>query len=91
MASLVTRRSRVFSEYLEAHSVARLIGAPPGYIGHDAGGQVRAPALAAPALAAPALAARTLAALTLARMLSLPAETSADRGGAAAAVVGCPL
>jgi ATP-dependent Clp protease ATP-binding subunit ClpC len=26
------------SEYLEAHSVARLIGAPPGYIGHDSGG-----------------------------------------------------
>ena len=28
------------SEYGEAHSVARLIGAPPGYIGHDAGGQL---------------------------------------------------
>ena len=28
------------SEYLEAHSVSRLIGAPPGYIGHDAGGQL---------------------------------------------------
>ncbi len=26
------------SEYSEAHSVARLIGAPPGYVGHDAGG-----------------------------------------------------
>jgi ATP-dependent Clp protease ATP-binding subunit ClpC len=26
------------SEYAEAHAVARLIGAPPGYIGHDAGG-----------------------------------------------------
>jgi ATP-dependent Clp protease ATP-binding subunit ClpC len=26
------------SEYSEAHAVARLIGAPPGYIGHDAGG-----------------------------------------------------
>lgn len=29
-----------FSEYSEAHSVAKLIGAPPGYIGHDAGGQL---------------------------------------------------
>ena len=26
------------SEYMEAHSVARLIGAPPGYVGHDKGG-----------------------------------------------------
>jgi len=28
------------SEYTEAHSVARLVGAPPGYIGHDEGGQL---------------------------------------------------
>ncbi|HEX5660943.1 MAG TPA: ATP-dependent Clp protease ATP-binding subunit [Polyangiales bacterium] len=28
------------SEYSEAHSVARLFGAPPGYIGHDDGGQL---------------------------------------------------
>jgi ATP-dependent Clp protease ATP-binding subunit ClpB len=28
------------SEYMEKHSVARLIGAPPGYIGHDSGGQL---------------------------------------------------
>ncbi len=28
------------SEYMEPHSVARLIGAPPGYIGHDEGGQL---------------------------------------------------
>ncbi|HLL61260.1 MAG TPA: AAA family ATPase, partial [Candidatus Nitrosocosmicus sp.] len=28
------------SEYHEAHTVARLIGAPPGYIGHDEGGQL---------------------------------------------------
>ena len=28
------------SEYGEKHSVARLIGAPPGYVGHDAGGQL---------------------------------------------------
>ncbi|PWW79821.1 P-loop containing nucleoside triphosphate hydrolase protein [Tuber magnatum] len=28
------------SEYMERHSVSRLIGAPPGYIGHDAGGQL---------------------------------------------------
>ena len=26
------------SEYLEQHSVARLIGAPPGYVGHEEGG-----------------------------------------------------
>lgn len=26
------------SEYMEKHAVARLIGAPPGYIGHDQGG-----------------------------------------------------
>ena len=28
------------SEYMEKHSVARLIGAPPGYIGFDEGGQL---------------------------------------------------
>ena len=28
------------SEYMEPHSVARLIGAPPGYIGYDEGGQL---------------------------------------------------
>ena len=28
------------SEYMEKHSVSRLIGAPPGYIGHDDGGQL---------------------------------------------------
>jgi len=28
------------SEYQEKHTVARLIGAPPGYIGHDEGGQL---------------------------------------------------
>jgi ATP-dependent Clp protease ATP-binding subunit ClpB len=28
------------SEYGEAHSVARLIGAPPGYVGYDEGGQL---------------------------------------------------
>jgi hypothetical protein len=26
------------SEYMEKHSVARLIGAPPGYVGYDEGG-----------------------------------------------------
>ena len=26
------------SEYMEKHAVSRLIGAPPGYVGHDAGG-----------------------------------------------------
>ncbi|WP_306515188.1 AAA family ATPase, partial [Corynebacterium sp.] len=28
------------SEYGEKHSVSRLVGAPPGYVGHDAGGQL---------------------------------------------------
>eukprot|EP00941_MAST-03F_sp_MAST-3F-sp1_P004132 g4132.t1 len=28
------------SEYVEKHSVARMIGSPPGYIGHDEGGQL---------------------------------------------------
>lgn len=28
------------SEYSEKHSIARLIGAPPGYVGHDTGGQL---------------------------------------------------
>merc|ERR1712227_954801 len=28
------------SEYMEQHSVARLIGAPPGYVGHEDGGQL---------------------------------------------------
>ena len=28
------------SEYMEKHTVSRLIGAPPGYIGHEEGGQL---------------------------------------------------
>ncbi len=28
------------SEYMEKHSISRLIGSPPGYIGHDEGGQL---------------------------------------------------
>lgn len=28
------------SEYMESHSVARLIGAPPGYVGYEEGGQL---------------------------------------------------
>ena len=28
------------SEYMERHTVARLLGAPPGYVGHDEGGQL---------------------------------------------------
>ncbi len=31
------------SEYMERHSVARLIGAPPGYVGYDEGGQLTEP------------------------------------------------
>src|SRR3712207_9304585 len=28
------------SEYSEKHSVARLVGAPPGYVGYESGGQL---------------------------------------------------
>ncbi len=28
------------SEYMERHSVSRLIGAPPGYVGYDEGGKL---------------------------------------------------
>eukprot|EP00658_Telonema_sp_P-2_P034785 TRINITY_DN2538_c0_g1_i12.p1 TRINITY_DN2538_c0_g1~~TRINITY_DN2538_c0_g1_i12.p1 ORF type:complete len:281 (-),score=97.89 TRINITY_DN2538_c0_g1_i12:419-1261(-) len=31
------------SEYMEQHSVAKLIGAPPGYVGYDEGGQLTEP------------------------------------------------
>ncbi|MBZ5562262.1 MAG: ATP-dependent chaperone ClpB, partial [Acidobacteriia bacterium] len=31
------------SEYMEKHAVARLIGAPPGYVGHEEGGQLTEP------------------------------------------------
>lgn len=31
------------SEYSEAHAVARLLGAPPGYVGHEDGGQLTEP------------------------------------------------
>jgi ATP-dependent Clp protease ATP-binding subunit ClpC len=36
-----TAMTRVdLSEFSEPHSIARLIGAPPGYVGHEAGGQL---------------------------------------------------
>ena len=28
------------SEYMEQHSVAKMIGSPPGYVGHEEGGQL---------------------------------------------------
>ena len=28
------------SEYMERHAVSRLIGSPPGYVGHEEGGQI---------------------------------------------------
>ena len=28
------------SEYMEKHSVAKLVGAPPGYVGYDEAGQL---------------------------------------------------
>ena len=30
------------SEYMEKHTVSRMVGAPPGYVGYDEGGQTRA-------------------------------------------------
>ena len=36
------------SEYQEQHTVARLLGAPPGYLGHDEGGQLTEAVAAAP-------------------------------------------
>jgi len=37
----VLRQVRIdMSEFLEAHSVYRLIGSPPGYVGYDQGGQL---------------------------------------------------
>ena len=36
------------SEYMEKHAVSRLIGAPPGYVGHDEGGAHRGRAAQAP-------------------------------------------
>ena len=29
------------SEYMEQHSVAKMIGSPPGYVGHEEGGQLK--------------------------------------------------
>ena len=36
------------SEYMEKHSVSRLVGAPPGYVGYDEGGQLPRPCAGAP-------------------------------------------
>ena len=39
----VTRRSLIqldMSEYMEKHTVSRLVGSPPGYVGYDEGGQL---------------------------------------------------
>ena len=36
------------SEYMEKHSVARLLGAPPGYVGYEEGGQLTEAVAAAP-------------------------------------------
>ena len=40
------------SEYMERHTVSRLIGAPPGYVGYDEGGQLAEASAAAPVLGA---------------------------------------
>ena len=36
------------SEYAESHAVARVVGAPPGYVGHEQGGALTDPMLAQP-------------------------------------------
>src|SRR6202000_881127 len=36
----IARPRSDWSEFSEPHSIARLIGAPPGYVGHEAGGQL---------------------------------------------------
>ncbi|WAS97704.1 AAA family ATPase [Nannocystis punicea] len=36
------------SEYAEAHAVARIVGAPPGYVGHEQGGALTDPLLKQP-------------------------------------------
>ena len=36
------------SEYAEAHAVARIVGAPPGYVGHEQGGALTDPLRAQP-------------------------------------------
>ena len=36
------------SEYSEAHAVARVVGAPPGYVGHEVGGALTDPVLQQP-------------------------------------------
>lgn len=41
------------SEYAEKHSVARLIGSPPGYVGFDTGGQLAEAVRRRPVLARP--------------------------------------
>ncbi len=40
--SFMSRKSIdiILSEYMEKHSVAKMIGSPPGYVGHDDGGQL---------------------------------------------------
>ena len=38
------------SEYMERHAVARMIGSPPGYVGHEAGGQLTEPVVEAEAM-----------------------------------------
>lgn len=36
------------SEYMEKHSVSRLVGSPPGYVGYDEGGQLTTAVQSAP-------------------------------------------
>lgn len=53
LAEILYRSPRAFaridmSEFSEAHTVQRLIGAPPGYIGYEEGGQLTNPVAAEP-------------------------------------------
>lgn len=36
------------SEYMEKHTVSRMVGAPPGYVGHEEGGQLTEKCAASP-------------------------------------------
>lgn len=36
------------SEYMESHSVSKLVGSPPGYVGFDEGGQLTERCAASP-------------------------------------------
>ena len=78
------------SELSEAHAVAQLVGAPPGYVGHDAGGQLCKKALMEFVAAGPRTAARSIkqgTAVTLMASEALLQEPTAPRLAQAVAAV----